>query len=371
MIIPPTEHTTINKIYQHYERTYNDGHRAHLGGSLIGRECERELWFTFRWATDVHHDGRLLKLFQRGHREELIFIDDLKQAGVEVYSGNPDGSQYTVQACGGHFGGSMDSVGRGFIEAPSRWHLIEMKTHNKKSFDQLVANGVRETKPEHFAQMQVYMYLAEPQLERALYLAVNKDTDELYSERFHLDRAFAAAMVDKAGRIIYAKTPPPGISSDPSFYKCKMCNQADTCHQRKGAAINCRTCVHSTPEDSGTWRCELHDIEIDKSHQLAGCTYHLYIPAFIDKHAKAVDASDSQIVYELEGIPDRIINGNGHYHSSEIKKAIDSGSFAVLSDPNLQTFCQYFGAKIEVLNNDTSNDDASVQLVNEGDSIPT
>jgi hypothetical protein len=44
----------------------------------------------------------------------------------------------------------------------------------RKSFVELVAKGVRQAKPQHFAQMQIYMRLTT--LTRAMYLAVNKDT---------------------------------------------------------------------------------------------------------------------------------------------------------------------------------------------------
>ena len=29
----------------------DDGLRQHLGASLIGKPCERALWYTFRWTT--------------------------------------------------------------------------------------------------------------------------------------------------------------------------------------------------------------------------------------------------------------------------------------------------------------------------------
>ena len=47
--------------------------RTHLGASVIGRECGREVWLMFRWALDRSWGGRMLRLFARGKREENIF----------------------------------------------------------------------------------------------------------------------------------------------------------------------------------------------------------------------------------------------------------------------------------------------------------
>jgi len=60
----------------------------------------------------------------------------------------------------------------------------------------LKRHGVKAASYEHYCQMVCYMdYLG---FERAFYLAVCKDTDELYSERIHSDPAFATILKDKA-----------------------------------------------------------------------------------------------------------------------------------------------------------------------------
>ena len=99
-------------------------------------------------------------------------------------------------------------------EAPRTWHVIELKTHNARSFAELRTHGVQKAKPEHWAQMQVYMHLTG--LTRALYLAVCKDTDALYAERVRIDHAEAERLIERAGRIIFATRPPARISEDPT-----------------------------------------------------------------------------------------------------------------------------------------------------------
>ena len=39
----------LEEIDEYCVRTYDGGHRSHLGASLIGRECKRYLWYVFRW----------------------------------------------------------------------------------------------------------------------------------------------------------------------------------------------------------------------------------------------------------------------------------------------------------------------------------
>ncbi len=59
--------------------------------------------------------------------------------------------------------------------------MLEFKTHSAKSFADLAAKGVEASKPQHVAQMQIYMHLTG--ITRALYVAVCKDTDALHIER--------------------------------------------------------------------------------------------------------------------------------------------------------------------------------------------
>ena len=300
-----------------------------MGASVIGRECERQAWYGFRWVTGGEaFDGRMKRLFNRGHREEPVMLDELRGIGCEVYDIDPStGRQFSFKAHGGHFGASMDGVARGVPEAPKAWHVLEFKTAGSKAWTALAKNGVEKEKPEHFAQMQVYMHLA--QMPRALYLAVNKDTDELYSERVRADAAVQAALMAKAERVIFAAEPGPGISTDAAFYKCKFCPASAICHGASLPAVNCRTCLHSTPErdGDGRWSCALagEGESIPAEFQARGCSSHRYIPALLAKWGSAQDASapDNWVEYKA---PDGLVFRNGasapgSYTSSELKAA--------------------------------------------------
>ena len=202
--LPSPASPTVSAIYSAYEAAADAGWREHLGASSIGTACERALWYSFRWASRARHTGRLLRLFETGNLAEARFVANLRRIGVTVLDLDPDtGRQWNLRDAGGHFGGSMDAVAVGFPEAPKAWHVCEFKTHGHNSFAKLLAEGVERSKPLHWVQMQAYMQLAG--LDRAFYLAVNKNTDDLYAERIHADPEAAIRLIAKAQAIINAR----------------------------------------------------------------------------------------------------------------------------------------------------------------------
>lgn len=343
-----TELQTVTAIYDAWAKRNDEPPRAYLGGSVIGRECERALWYAFRWCANEKFDGRMLRLFDRGQREEAVFVADLRAIGAKVIEVDPaTGKQFRFTAVAGHAGGSMDAVAVGLPDAPKTWHVCEFKTHNAKSFAVLVKDGVQKAKPEHYAQMQLYMRWA--QLTRALYLAVNKDTDELYAERVHFDAEFAERLEAKAERVIFAPEPPPGISADPAFYKCKFCPASAVCHTAKLPPASCRTCLHATPErdGDGRWSCAKWGADIPADAQRAGCEHHRFIPALLKRWGDATDASEAEGWVEYTA-PDGYVFRNGpsgpnSFTSSELAGA---GNPATLRDGFVTQMRAEFGAKI-------------------------
>ena len=270
---------TRDAIYAAYEAKRSDGFRAHLGASIIGKPCMRALWYDFHWATPAQHAGRILRLFETGQREEDRLVRNLRDTGATVLEVDPEtGRQFSVEAHGGHFGGSLDAVAIGILEAPKTWHVVEFKTHGVKSFRDLCAKGVEVSKPQHAAQMQVYMHLTE--ITRAIYIAVCKDTDALYVERIHADRDMGARLLTKARRVIYAPRPLSRISEDPAWFECRFCDHHDLCHGGRPAARNCRTCMHATPVEDG-WHCARHDFWPSVADQRAACPDHSFIPDLV------------------------------------------------------------------------------------------
>jgi len=293
--IPKPMNTTSEAIIRWWDQQADEP-RPHLGASEIGKPCKRAAWYSFRWATAKQFDGRMKRLFNRGHREEPQFLEELRAIGAEVYHIDPDTKQqYRFTGYKGHFAGSPDGIGRGLPEAPKTWAVVEFKTHGDKSFTMLQSKGVKEAKPEHYAQMTMYMGWAE--LERALYLAVNKNTDELHSEWVHFDAKLFADLNVKAKSVIDAEEPPEKLSTDPAWYQCKLCDHHAICHGDKVPVKNCRTCVHATPVDDGQWGCQHHERLIAVEEQRLGCRSHLFIPPLI-RYAEPMDAGPGWIKYK-------------------------------------------------------------------------
>jgi len=297
--------------------------RNHLGGSMIGRPCDREIWYGFRWAKVPSFGARMLRLFERGHKEEFRFVRYLRRIGIRVrpyserliwtgsnqtpYRTAPwgeqlgtgeldvtdiewhqeqakaafgiDVKQWRILDVDGHFGGSLDgladasfdiecSISLNTIPAGEEF-LTEFKTHNYKSFSKLTMEGVRKTKPEHYSQMNTYM--KQRGLRHALYVAVNKNDDDLYMEVIRLDENDANQKLDRARMIVHSKQPPNRISNSPTWFNCKYCNYTDICHFGTPPMKNCRTCTRSTPVADGQWHCSQWNAIIPSDAMLAGC----------------------------------------------------------------------------------------------------
>lgn len=244
--------------------------RSHLGASLIGRDCARELWYGFRWVTKTEYEGRQILLFNRGHLEEARFIAMLLTIGCRVYTKNEQGQQFRISYADGHFGGSCDAISELIPDVPENTAcLTEFKTHNDKSFSELEIKGVRNAKFEHYVQMNVYMYLMG--LPVALYLSGNKNTDALYGELVLSNKEVAESFLERSENIIRMTSPPKRINESPGFYKCRFCDHRSVCHLKVPPFKTCRSCIYSSPIQDSLWYCERNSLVLDKQKQLAGC----------------------------------------------------------------------------------------------------
>lgn len=283
----------LQKVLPYIEDIYRadtEPFRSHMGASLIGQECGRSVWLSWRWATLPSFSGRLYRLFNRGHMEEARFISLLLMIGCKIFQQDQNGHQFRISHADKHFGGSGDGVVTGVpdVDDPNLALLSEYKTHGEKSFIELVGpladyrkhledphrhpfkgKGVRVGKPEHYVQMQVYM--RKMGLTAAIYGAVCKNTDDLYMELVTLDIETSDAFLERGAKLVSMQEPPTRINESPGFFKCRFCDHRPVCHLGAKPAVNCRTCKFSKPIEEGKWFCNMHQTEIDKQTQFAAC----------------------------------------------------------------------------------------------------
>lgn len=263
-----------------------DDFRGHLGASTIGRECAREIWYSWRWFSFETYDARMRRLFQRGHREEPIVVDALREASITVATHDDNGKQFRFIGYKGHEGGSTD----GFVynvpdTSPGTWGILECKTHNEKSFKATFemdgktgANiGLQKYKPEHYGQCQ--RYAKAWNLPFSLYVGVNKNTDERKMLIVPFVEEHAKQMEDRAKLIIDSDQPPRRISESETFFKCSWCKHKAVCHRDEAPRMSCRSCVYAKPVEAGEWQCTNpnHPVLLSREMQHAGCTNYVAI----------------------------------------------------------------------------------------------
>lgn len=316
MKIPEAAHTTVSEIYKLYEKR-TEKPRQYLGWSQIGRSCERELWLAFRFAFNPKFDGRMLRLFDTGFREEARIISELRDIGYTVECiDRSTGKQIAVSSLGGHFRGHVDAVVTGFPEDPKTKHLMDVKTIKTKKFDELLKSSMKKMYPAYWAQAHGYM--GKLGLKKAVYIFVCKDDDRIHLESFDFDQTVFDKYEKRAEAIIFSDRMPPPISTDPSWYECKMCTAHDLCHVSKLTKnVNCRTCANSTAERDGTWSCAHYDATIpDFDAQMNGCDAHVLHPDLVPWQHKV--ENDKVIWITPEGNIANGVKSSDTFASTEI-----------------------------------------------------
>lgn len=327
MKIDTTPINSIVNLIDTYHAEIEDKPRRHLGASILGSKCDRYLWLTFRWAIKPQFEGRIIRLFRRGWKEEDVVIQDLLNVGVEVKN---YGKSQLFFYFAPHVGGSVDGIiERGLPESDKK-HILEIKTHSLKSFEDLIKNGVEKSKYMHFVQMQLYMHAAH--IDRALYFAVCKDDDRIYTERVKYDIAIATKYIERGKRIVSLNRIPEPINTDPTYYECKFCDAYKFCFEtKKTELVNCRTCCHSTPTDDNTWKCEKFNCIVDEN-AIDGCNDHVIHPDLVNWKLIEDKSTQWSACYEIDG--QQVLNGEG-----------GKPSWYLLLSKAAQQVCDTFGAQ--------------------------
>ena len=295
----PISHTVL-AIWSAYEakpRSFGDSRGIPM--SMVAEPCDRKTWYALRWANPPEFiTGAKQRRFDTGNIEEERLLADLERAGIVVERADPaTGKQFRVSLADGWLRGKLDGRATNIPEAPVAVHVVECKSHNDKSFKDLVKKKLQASKPDHYAQTQMYMHAQN--LARALYIAVNKNTDELYAERIEYDAAFCLRAEAKVEYIVKQDAAPPKLFEDPdakSAYPCSWCPARPQCHEGEFARRNCRTCISAELCSGATVRCTLFNKELSYDEQQVGCGLHLYLPSLVP--GEQIDAKDDPVADE-------------------------------------------------------------------------
>ena len=255
--------------------------RGHLGASSIGKDCAREIFFSYNWFDKLEETGRSLRLLSTGTFAEAKFQALFELIGFENVK-NANGSyQHQFDDFLGLFAGSADGIYKynGFT------FLTEFKTANDKNFKDMALKGVKQGKPIHYSQIQIYLKKFE--LPFCLYCMLNKNTEDIYFEVVDYNQPVADGIDDKAYKILTASANrhlPNPINEERSAFACKFCDFKSICIGAKSVeSVNCRTCAFSSIDDNGQWVCHNMNSKnstkvLLKNDQLNGCDDWVSLP---------------------------------------------------------------------------------------------
>lgn len=193
--------------------------RDYMGASILGKECDRQLWYEYKEPI-ANQDARVERIFHFGHLLESYVISLLKNSGFVVH--HDDGSgQYGFKD--EEIAGHVDGV----IIIEDEPHLLEIKSASDKRFAEMVKKGVKLSDPVYYTQMQVYMKYME--LDKGLFVAINKNDCAIHSEVIEYDPIEAEASVDRGKSIARMTELPDRKYKSPAFLGCKFCNYKEKC----------------------------------------------------------------------------------------------------------------------------------------------
>lgn len=174
--------------------------------------------------------------------------------------------------------GFFSGAGDGVVSKDGIRYVCEYKTANDASFKALKRGQLESIKPLHFAQMQING--DKFNCTHAIYLCVNKNTDELFCDVIEIDPIKVEAIKAKAQYVTLTDKPPPRIASKPSAFQCKFCNVKDVCWGFELPRVHCYNCVNAVKyKSTGAFGCE-----VDSKKQLdpaMKCDQHVYSPFYM------------------------------------------------------------------------------------------
>lgn len=204
-----------------------DNPRDHMGCSVIGKECDRQLWYEYH-APIRTSDPRIHRIFRLGHIIEKEVLTLLRMAGFTIFSSDDESDA--------QFGGKDEEIGYnidGVLMMDDVPYLLEIKSASDKRFNQMVKVGVKISDPTYYAQMIAYMKYME--LDRGLFIAYNKNDSDIHVEIIIASNIEANYFINRGKEIARMDSEPERKYKTSAFFHCKMCNYRDVCWKKDEA----------------------------------------------------------------------------------------------------------------------------------------
>lgn len=318
-----------------------------IGMSSIGKECWREIFYSFRNSENRTQNIKGTRAAEDGNIQEDVMAERLRMLPyIELITEDPDnlGEQINVNALLGHFKGFLDGMIHGILEAPKTWHVWEHKCKKEVGpggFNKLVKlrdelgekNALKEWNIEYYAQAQMYMHLI-PATRHYMTVSTPGGRDHI-SIRTDYDKKYAESCVEKAKSIIFDKWNIPNkIQENPDSYICRFCDYKEICHSGLIPLSHCKTCRYSKPVKDQQWLCELKEEIVPRERLLlTNCSEHIYNQALIPE-LKFIEHKDDYATYKTNdgliianccanGMPDDF-NIDTFYTSKELREKIQN-----------------------------------------------
>lgn len=194
--------------------------RSYLGASGLGEPCDKKLWYSYKKPKSVD-DPRILRIFDLGNLIEDYMVKLLRDAGYTIHTHDEDGKQF------GFIDMPIAGNSDGVLMLPDGPHLAEFKSYNTTRFSTLKKGGVHVSDPKYYTQVQIYM--GEMKLDKCLFLALNKNDCEIYTEVIDYDPIEHNWSKNRGHEIAVMEAEPSRKYTHKSHFACKMCNWRKEC----------------------------------------------------------------------------------------------------------------------------------------------
>jgi hypothetical protein len=252
---------TINEEAAKNERT-----RQYIGASGIAEECLAYHQLSMRGFPSDTPKPKMIRIFNEGHRIEPFVVKMLSASGHRVEPVDPiTGEQWEYTSHGGHHVCHLD----GFITlfGDTERMTLEVKSMNRKMFDNFVKKGVQLSHHHYYEQCVDGLMLARDsgvKVNKCVFIAYCKDNSEFHVEIIQYESKVVKKILEKLEKIVIN-----GLSErkhKSSYeYDCKQCFKQTSCWKPNLTTQTCQQCAFAHPNlemmSGKGWICEINQKE--------------------------------------------------------------------------------------------------------------